>query len=336
MTIPHNYLREFFQKRATDEQELKPRQLGRAAVGIPAVVAGQAYLLKKLEKQLMSPGYKPSAELLRNFGVDPRRDRMLFQPSSKSVGPASYLDPTFSEGALKPVKEYLGISTSTPGSAIVFKTPDAGLSMKPEGSLPQSHHPLSKSIMGSDIRAKNLEKMKISPGKSKEMLAGASGKHRSGPWGADAGLLAHELGHRYNFNKMSPRMRSIMSRARRVGMVGAGLGSTITALAPYEDPKDMWTVAGISSASALPMVAEELVASAVGASKMPKTLKRYGGGSAKRSIGFRGRMKPFAGTPSYILMALLPLAIAAVRQKTNAFKRKKEQVPAKEKTQFGV
>lgn len=116
----------------------------------------------------------------------------------------------------------------------------------------------------------------------------------------DLGVLAHETGHAKNwktaeklFGKYGPKLHSLLYGLSRAGSGAAAGVAGLTALFGADD--DTVRNIGIAgSAAAVPMLAEELVASARGANML-------------RKLKLPGKLKAFSGIPSYLAVAAAPM-----------------------------
>jgi hypothetical protein len=116
----------------------------------------------------------------------------------------------------------------------------------------------------------------------------------------DLGVLAHETGHAKNwktvkklFGKNGPLLHNLMYGLSRAGSkLSTGVASLTALFGADDDTVRNIGIAG--SAAAVPMLAEEIVASARGANML-------------RKLKLPGKARAFSGLPSYLITAAAPM-----------------------------
>lgn len=116
----------------------------------------------------------------------------------------------------------------------------------------------------------------------------------------DLGVLAHETGHAKNwktveklFGKTGSKLHNLMYGLSRAGSKLSAGAAGLTALFGADDDT-VRNIGIVGSAAAVPMLTEELVASARGANML-------------RKLKLPGKARAFSGIPSYLMTAAAPL-----------------------------
>jgi hypothetical protein len=119
--------------------------------------------------------------------------------------------------------------------------------------------------------------------------------------GYDPATLAHEMGHAKSFssakNKFNKQMIQGISR-----ITSSGLSPLISPLLPFTGEYS-YPIAGVLTAASLPMIAEEIKASALGGKSLYNFYRSLGKG---RISSAKGALGAFAGVPSYLSLPTIP------------------------------
>lgn len=131
----------------------------------------------------------------------------------------------------------------------------------------------------------------------------------------DLGVLAHETGHAKNFNdiaKLGDLAKKLHLASYGVGKVGTAAGTIAASLAPLlgADDDTVRNIGLLGSATSVPMLTEETVASIRGAKLL----------NAIKGVPFKGKLKAFMGLPSYLVAAASPMAPWAAFKTYDAIK----------------
>jgi hypothetical protein len=134
------------------------------------------------------------------------------------------------------------------------------------------------------------------------------------------GILAHELGHARSIGRLGPGKLPYLLARGYAPAIGAGYATLKGYQGAFlDDPKMALTGAAVASASMVPMVADEMIASGIGSKLLKDADPGY-----KRGLK---ALSSWRGVPTYLAAALAPFAAYGLAKKWGAFDKK----PTKQK-----